>query len=231
MRLDKYLTETNTATRKEAASAARSGAITVNGEVVRDPSKHIDENTAKVVFRGEEVVYRRFTYIMLNKPEGYVSATDDKSAPTVLELIPEKCRKGLFPCGRLDRYTVGLMILTNDGELSHNILSPKHHAEKEYFFRCEKPLDRIAELENGVHIEGGYLTKPCTVTKVDDYSGRIVLTEGKYHQIKRMLHAVGNKITYLERIRFAGLTLENAPERGKWRFLTDEEIAILRSCR
>lgn len=229
MRLDKYLTETNTATRKEAAAAARSGAVTVNGEVVRDASARIDENTAEVIFRGEKVIYRRFTYIMLNKPEGYVSATDDKSAPPVLELIPPKYRKGLFPCGRLDKYTVGLMLLTDDGVLSHTLLSPKHHIEKEYFFRCEKPLSRIAELESGVHIEGGYLTKPCRIVKTDDFSANITLTEGKYHQIKQMLHAVGNKVTFLERVRFGALTIENAPERGKWRFLTDEETAALRA--
>lgn len=230
MRLDKFLTETKTASRKEASSLARQGKITVNGCVVKDVSRHIIPETDSVCVSDRPVIYKKHEYIMLNKPEGYVSATDDRNMPTVLELLPEKIRTGLFPCGRLDRYTVGMMILTDDGDLAHRLLSPKRHAEKEYLFKCERPLSDsdIIKLESGVYIEGGYLTKPCKVRKQSEQSAVITLTEGKYHQIKQMLGGVGNRVSYLERISFAGIPLDPALSRGEWRYLTDDEIDILK---
>lgn len=229
MRLDKFLSETKTLSRTETAKAVKQGIITVNGVTAAKPNISVNEEKDIIAVSGRVIKYNKCRYIMLNKPEGYVSATDDKSAPYVTQLLSEELQKfELFPVGRLDKYTLGLMILTDDGQLAHRVLSPKHHAEKVYYFRCEKPLEKIDELESGVHIEGGYLTKPCKVKKLSDFEGEITLTEGKYHQIKQMLYAVGNKITYLERIKFADISLDPCLNRGEWRFLTKEEIEKLR---
>ena len=163
---------------------------------------------------------------MLNKPEGYVSATEDGYEKTVLDLLPEEeRRKNLFPCGRLDKNTLGLMILTNDGENAHKLLSPKNHVSKTYRFKSKLPISKEDKqrLEDGIDI-GGYLTKPCKIELFDgSASGDITITEGKYHQIKRMLEAVDNKITYLERIAFGTISLDSSLGRGEWRYLTENE--------
>ena len=199
MRLDKFLTVTATATRSEGKKAARSGAVTVNGVAVRDTSVHIDEENDTVSFRGTPVVYKKFTYIMMNKPTGYVSSTDDPRKKTVLELLPENLRRlGLFPCGRLDIDTTGLLILTNNGQLAHRLLSPKYHVDKTYFFTCFPPVSReqADKLEIGVDIGEKTLTKPAKVALSDDgASGFITISEGKFHQVKRMFFAVGSEVT------------------------------------
>ena len=231
MRIDKFLSECGLASRKESAKAAKSGGITVNGAVVKDTSKHIDPEKDSVTFLGRAVEYHRFVYILLNKPEGYVSATEDKQHPFVTELLPEEYRKmGLFPVGRLDKDTVGLMLLTNDGKNAHTLLSPKHHVEKEYRFTCKVPLCADAEqiFAEGITLADGYECKSALLlADADRLGGRITLTEGKYHQIKRMLGAIDNRILTLERIRFASLTLSEDMERGSWRMLTEAEIASL----
>ena len=231
MRIDKLLSELGIASRKEAAKAARSGGITVDGVVVKDVSKHVDPVGVRLTYLGREVIYQKFTYVMLNKPEGYVSATDDRSLPYVTELLPEELRRReLFPVGRLDRDTVGLMILTNNGVLAHSLLSPKHHVRKEYYFTAVEPLREGAEeqFQNGVTLADGYECKSAELYLSDDRrEGRIVLTEGKYHQIKRMIAAQGNRVTGLERISFGGIELDRSLSRGQWRYLTDEEIALL----
>lgn len=229
MRLDKYIVESGLATRTEISKAAKSGQITVNGQVVRRASNHIDPVTDTVTYCGKQVIWREFTYIMLNKPDGYVSATDDDKFPTVLELLPEELRRiGLFPCGRLDKNTLGLMILTNNGPLAHKLLAPKNHVDKKYFFNVKFPLseDDVKELEAGVDI-GGYMTAPCRVELVDGKSGYITLTEGKYHQIKLMAEAVHNQITYLERVTFGPISLDEKLERGEWRHLSEIEQSAL----
>ena len=233
MRLDKFLSVTGTLSRSDAKKAIRAGRVSVDGIAAKSGELQLDPEKVCVRFDGREIIYRRFTYIMLNKPEGYVSATDDPRDKTVLELLPDELRRlNLFPCGRLDKYTLGLMLITDDGELSHRLLAPKSHVSKDYRFRSEKPVseeDRLS-LETGVHIEGGYLTKPAKVALDEDAkSGIITICEGKYHQIKQMLEAVSNKITYLERVSFGPLELDTALARGEWRFLTDEEIESLRN--
>ena len=229
MRLDKYLVEAGVATRTEATKAARAGLICVNGKVERKTATHIDTTKDTVTYKGQTIIYREFTYIMLNKPEGYVSATDDDKCPTVLTLLPDELQRiGLFPCGRLDKNTLGLMLLTNNGPLSHKLLAPKSHVSKKYYFKAEDNVteeDRI-RLESGVDI-GGYMTAPCTVELINPKEGYITLTEGKYHQIKLMLKAVCNKIEYLERVTFGTLMLDENLERGQWRYLTEEEQAEL----
>lgn len=231
MRVDKYISESGIASRKEASRVARQGGVTVDGEPCRDLSRHIDPERAEVVYLGRKIEYRKFTYIMLNKPEGYVSATDDKNLPTVLELLPPDLQKlGLFPCGRLDRNTVGLMLITDDGELSHFLLSPVSHVPKTYGYACESPLSDsdVAKLESGVDIGEEKLTKPASLIPDESrVGGTITLSEGRYHQIKRMFESVGNKITYLERLTFGPLTLDTALSRGEWRYLTDGEIVEL----
>ena len=231
MRLDRFLVSTGKISRSDAGRAARAGKITVDGVVEKRADRQIDPESCIVTLYGEPIVYRRYTYIVMNKPDGVVSATEDGKDETVIDLLPEELRRlGLFPCGRLDKHTTGLMLLTNDGALGHRLLSPRHHVQKTYAFCCRSPLSDadVARLEGGVTLEDGYMTKPA-VLSLDEggLSGRITLTEGKYHQIKRMLEAVDNKITALERVSFGPLTLDNAPPRGEWRYLTQEETAAL----
>ena len=231
MRIDKLLSELGLCTRREAAKIAKSGGISVDGAVVKDVSKHVDPETSRIILLGREVVYQKYTYVMLNKPTGYVSATDDKSLPYVTELLPEELRRReLFPVGRLDRDTVGLMILTNNGGLAHSLLSPKHHVKKEYYFTAAESLDANAERDfrEGITLADGYECKSAELYLADDRrEGRIVLTEGKYHQIKRMIASRDNRVTSLERISFGGIALDPALDRGEWRYLTDEEIKLL----
>ncbi len=226
MRIDKFLSETGTMTRKESGKAVRSGRLSVNGEIVKAPDRHIDPEKDVIALDGAVIGYKKFTYIIMNKPQGYVSATDDPKEKTVLDLLPEKeQRLGLFPCGRLDKNTTGLVVLTNDGVLAHKLLAPKTHVEKEYFFEVKFPLsdDDIVQLEKGVDI-GGYMTSPCKVIRKGEKSANIILTEGKYHQIKLMLGAVHNQVMLLKRIRFDSLVLkEDELPEGQWRHLTLEE--------
>ena len=225
MRLDKYIVESGIASRSEITKVAKNGGVTVNGQTVRRASGHIDPTTDKVTYLGREVIWREFTYVMLNKPDGYVSATDDLLNPTVLTLLPDELQKiGLFPCGRLDKNTLGLMILTNNGPLAHKLLAPKSHVSKKYRFAVKFPINEndVSALEAGVDI-GGYVTAPCKVEMIDQNNGYITLTEGKYHQIKLMAEAVHNQITYLERVSFGPVELDTTLERGEWRYLTEVE--------
>lgn len=229
MRLDKFIVESGLASRTEIAKAARDGGVTVNGQVVRRASGHIDPTKDTVTYLGREVIWREFTYVMLNKPDGYVSATDDLLNPTVLTLLPDELQKiGLFPCGRLDKNTLGLMILTNNGPLAHKLLAPKNHVSKKYRFDVKYPMSEkdVSDLESGVDI-GGYMTAPCRVELIGERSGYITLTEGKYHQIKLMAEVVHNQITYLERVTFGPIVLDESLERGQWRFLDENEQAAL----
>ena len=233
MRLDKLLSVTATATRSEAAKAVRAGAVTVNGVPARRADEQVDPGRDAVVYCGAPVVYKPFRYVLLNKPDGYVSATEDGRDLTVLELLPPLYTAlGLFPCGRLDKHTLGLMLLTNDGDLSHRLLSPRRHVPKRYRFRCKFPLsneDRARFCE-GLVLENGYETKPADIALDEGrLSGEITLTEGKYHQIKRMMETLHNQITYLERVSFGPLTLPEDLPRGAWRELTKEEEAALRA--
>ena len=229
MRLDKMISSTGIASRSQIASAVRGGRVIVDGVVARKADMQVDPDRVSVTYCGTPVCYRQFTYIMLNKPEGYVSATEDGRLPTVIELLPEELQKiGLFPCGRLDKNTLGLMLLSNDGNTSHKLLAPKSHVAKTYAFCVKFPLSDadIDALEVGVDI-GGYVTAPCRVVRIAEREGKITLTEGKYHQIKLMMEAVHNQITYLERVTFGPLTLDPALARGEWRYLSDAEIASL----
>lgn len=228
MRIDKFISESGVASRRDAARAARSGGVLVDGVPVRDLSAHIDPESVTVCYLGREICYRKYTYVMLNKPEGYVSATEDSRLPVVTELLSEELRRiELFPVGRLDRDTVGLMILTNNGKLAHELLSPRYHVKKVYRFTAAEPLAEGAEelFLSGVTLADGYECKSAGLSlDADRMSGEIVLTEGKYHQIKRMIASTSNRVTSLERISFGGILLDTSLERGEWRFLSDEEV-------
>ena len=229
LRLDKYIADTGLYSRKDVKAAAKKGLITVNGAVVRDVSVRIDESSASVTYCGERINWRRYVYVMLNKPAGYISSTEE-SPKTVMKLLPEEYSKmECFPCGRLDIDTVGLLIITNDGPLAHKLLSPKHHAEKTYYYRCSPPIGEAEAraLCEGVDI-GGYVTKTSKVVLESGEGGYITLTEGKFHQIKRMFEAVGSGITYLKRVEFATIPLDEGLEEGQWRELTESEIETLR---
>ena len=231
MRIDKFISEQGIASRKEAAKAAKSGGVLVNGVAVKDLSTHIDPEADKVFYLGKRIEYHKFVYVMLNKPEGYVSATDDKSLPYVTELLPDELRRReLFPVGRLDRDTVGMMILTDDGVTSHALLSPKRHVEKQYYFTAKVPMREgvEADFREGITLADGYECKSAEIDLDPDRMGGVItLTEGKYHQIKRMVAAEDNRVMTLERISFGGIPLDTSLKRGEWRYLSEEEISLL----
>lgn len=228
MRLDRFFTTVGKLSRTECDSAARRGRITVNGKVVKLVKTHINELEDTITLDGERVYFRTKFYVMLNKPEGYISSTED-SDRTVMSLLPkEYSRADGFPCGRLDVDTVGLLLITNDGDTAHKLLSPKHHVEKTYRFCCSVPLteEMAGSLEKGVDL-GDFTSAPAKVTMTAEREGEITITEGKFHQVKRMLEAVGSSIEFLERVKFGPLVLDETLARGEWRELTEAEIAAL----
>lgn len=232
MRIDKFLSVTGKATRTEAKKAIRAKAVAVNGVAVTSADMHIDPFTDAITFFGEEIVYREHTYIMMNKPYGVVSATEDGRDKTVIDLLPSNIKSDkLFPCGRLDKNTLGLMLITDNGELAHELLSPRSHVTKSYRFKAAEPIsiEDAKRFEKGVTLADGYVTMPAQIELVGNGDeGIITLKEGKYHQIKRMLGALNNRIIYLERITFGPLTLDENLERGEWRYLTEKEIEDLK---
>jgi 16S rRNA pseudouridine516 synthase len=234
MRIDKFLSECGVCSRKEAGLLAKRGAILVDGITVKDASLHINPEKQTLIFEGREISYKKYTYFMLNKPEGYVSATEDSKLPVVTELLPRECSHlEMFPVGRLDKDTVGLMILTNNGVLAHALLSPRRHVSKVYRFKSAEPLVLGIEekFKDGITLADGYECKSAEIVPDKDrMGGTITLTEGKYHQIKRMIASTGNKVVFLERIKFGPISLDTSLERGKCRPLTsDEEKALLNS--
>ncbi len=231
MRLDKYISTACIMTRTEATSAIRAGRVTICGKVAKKNDEKVNEKSDIVTLDGNVVHFREFIYIMMNKPTGVVSATDDTREKTVLSLLPEKYQtKGLFPAGRLDKDTVGLLVLTNDGKNAHRLLSPRHHVEKKYFVTCDGNFcDEDVEIcRKGVVLDGE-LTKPAIldIDENDKSSAIITLTEGKYHEIKRICAHLGKKVIFLERITFGALELDRSLERGEWRDLTDDELEEL----
>lgn len=227
MRLDKFFSQTGTLTRSQAQKQLKLGKVTVNGETIKKADYKVDPDKDEIRYNDDKIVYRRFVYIMMNKPRGVVSATEDRDQKTVLDLLPEDLLKfDLFPCGRLDKDTTGLVVLTNDGISAHNALSPKKHVEKKYSFETADAYSDadVTAIESGITLKDGYSTKPCKIERISETEGYIYLTEGKYHEIKRLFGARNNKITKLERIGFGKLEIGDLPE-GDWRYLTEEEIS------
>ena len=226
MRLDKFFSDMGLLSRRDCARAVSRGEITVDGVPATRADMKIDEGKSRVALRGEEISFSKYVYVMLHKPAGYISATTDGRAPVVTELLPEVLQKrGLFPSGRLDKDTTGFMLLTDDGALSHKLLSPKHHVEKVYSFALDVPLPAGAEERflAGVTL-GEEMCKPASLSLAPDrMAGEIVLTEGKYHQIKRMMQGEGCTVTSLKRESFGGIPLDESLSPGAWRYLTKEE--------
>lgn len=207
----------------------KQGLVTVNEMVVQTPEQKLDEYRDVVSFRGQVLSYQQYHYYMLNKPGGVITATKDRVAATVMDLLPADIRKKLFPVGRLDKDTEGLLLLTDDGELAHRLLSPTKHVDKTYLVQVARPLSSqdCRTLEAGVDIGEEKLTAPAVAELLQECQLLLTIQEGKFHQVKRMLQAVGNEVTALKRVRFAGLTLDETLKPGEYRELTDREVRSL----
>lgn len=235
IRLDKYLADMGCGTRQEVKKFIRSGQVSVDGIVVKKPETKVEQTVQEVFLNGEKVGYESFEYYMLNKPAGVISATEDQSCQTVVDLIKDKKRKDLFPVGRLDKDTEGLLLITNDGALAHRLLSPKKHVDKCYFARiCGKVTEEdVLSFEKGVNIgsqEQPEITMPgkLEIITSDDISKiRLTIQEGKFHQVKRMFQAVGKEVIYLKRLRMGTLILDENLGIGEYRPLTKEELEKL----
>ncbi|KMY51319.1 pseudouridine synthase [Peribacillus loiseleuriae] len=235
MRIDKLLANVGYGSRKEVKSLLKSGAVIVNEQVVKDAKAHVDPEVDHVTVHNEQVVYREFIYLMMNKPQGLISATEDNFQETVIDILePEDAAMEPFPVGRLDKDTEGLLLITNDGQLAHQLLSPKKHVPKTYFavINSEVTESDIEEFSKGVTLDDGYHTKPGELKILKSgLTSDIELTimEGKFHQVKRMFEAVGKRVVYLKRISMGSLALDEGLELGEYRELTDDELGALRT--
>ena len=230
IRLDKFLCEMEIGTRSQVKDMVKKGMVSVDGEVVKKADYKFDETAAKVCVNGKELSYQKFYYYMLNKPQGVVSATIDNHDKTVLDLLKDAPGKDLFPVGRLDKDTEGLLLITNDGELSHNLLSPKKHVDKTYLVETKVAVteEMIHKLEQGVDIGEEQLTLPAKAERIEDKKIELTITEGKFHQVKRMLKAVNNEVIYLKRLSMGSLKLDDTLALGEYRCLTDNEVLELK---
>lgn len=225
-RLDKVISNQMGYSRKEVKDLVKQKRITINGDVASKSDIKVDVSVDKILVDGKEISFKKFVYLMLNKPKGYVSATEDKNMPTVLELVPDEyLHRDLFPAGRLDRDTTGLMLITDDGEFAHNILSPKKHVKKTYNVTIDIPMteEMVIAFKNGVNLIDGEC-KEAELTITGEYTGVVVLTEGRYHQIKRMFGCFGAKVVELERIGMGDFCLPEDLELGECREFSNEEL-------
>jgi 16S rRNA pseudouridine516 synthase len=237
MRIDKLLANMGYGSRKEVKKLLKKGAVSVNGAVIKDPQHHVRPREDDITVYGETVEYKEFIYLMMNKPQGVISATEDLHHPTVVDLLEEEDQLfEPFPVGRLDKDTEGLMLLTNDGRLAHQLLSPKKDVPKTYFAIIDgKVTEQDVEwFEKGITLDDGYKTKPgkLHILKSGTYSDiELTITEGKFHQVKRMFEAAGKKVKYLKRISMGPLMLDETLDQGEYRELTEEEVTLLKeSC-
>lgn len=232
IRLDKYLADMGIGTRTEVKKLIRQGKVKIGDAVVKSPEHKIDAASQKVFCEGQEVGYEEYEYYMLNKPAGYVSATTDAKDKTVLDLITDKKRKDLFPVGRLDKDTEGLLLITNDGDLAHRLLAPKKHVDKLYYAKVAGVVieEDVRAFAEGVNIGENEVTRPALleILKTDEISEiHLTIQEGKFHQVKRMFEAVGKKVIYLKRISMGTLRLDENLKLGEYRPLTEEELEHL----
>lgn len=237
MRLDKFLCACQLGTRSEVKKYIKAKQITVNGNIALKPEDKVDEFTDVICYKGKQIVYEAFSYYVFHKPAGCVSAVTDATHKTVMDYFPDDIRKGLSPVGRLDRDTEGLLLITNDGEFTHHILSPSHHIPKTYFAELDYalPEDAVARFKEGLDIGDDDLTLPAELEILEPYihengyvrhRALVTVHEGRYHQVKRMFHAVGCKVLYLKRLSIGTLDL-NGLEIGCFRKLTEEELQKL----
>lgn len=237
MRLDKYLADMGKGSRSQIKEAARKGRIQINGVITKKPDTKVNVKTDTIVFDGAVVSYVTMEYYMLNKPQGVVSATEDNKYQTVIDLIDGKNRKDLFPVGRLDIDTEGLLLITNDGPLAHRLLAPKKHVDKIYYTVCEGsvPDSAIPEFADGILLPDGLKCLPASLEilgrKEEDGKRisevKLTIREGKFHQVKRMMEAVGCPVIFLKRLTMGPLTLDESLKPGEYRSLTAEELELL----
>ncbi|AZU63659.1 pseudouridine synthase [Neobacillus mesonae] len=234
MRIDKMLANLGYGSRKEVKQLLKSGAVKVDDAVVKDAKQHVNPETEIVTLNGEIIEYKEFIYLMMNKPPGVLSATEDNNDETVIDLLElEDQVYEPFPVGRLDKDTEGLLLITNDGQLAHRLLSPKKHVPKTYFavIDQEVTIEDVKAFAQGVVLDDGYKTKPgdLKILKSGIRSDiELTITEGKFHQVKRMFQAVGKRVVYLQRISMGPLALDETLELGEYRELTDEEVELLK---
>lgn len=232
-RLDRFLAECGQGTRSEVKNYIKKGKVTVNGAVCKDNSSKIDTDVDVVCLNGEELFYEKYRYFMLNKPAGCVSATRDGISQTVLDLLDGEITDGLFPVGRLDKDTEGFLLITNDGALGHNLLSPKKHIDKKYLACVDVSLDeeQMRLFAEGIDIGDEKITMPAEIEYIDEADGlfqyEVILREGRYHQVKRMFEYFGSKVVYLKRLSMGNVVLDDELEPGEYRRLTDEELKSL----
>ncbi len=225
-RLDKILSNLGFGSRKEIGSAIRSGKVTIDGKICKSPEEKIDPELCSICFCGEQIEYREYEYIMMNKPAGYLSATEDNRQMTVMELLPERLKRiGLFPAGRLDRDSEGLLLLTNDGAAAHAIISPKRHVDKLYYIRYSGRLDDDTEkrFREGIEIDQGEKCLPAEIEFTGDGEALVTVHEGKFHQVKRMIAAAGGEVVYLKRLRIGMIELDKNLKEGQIRRLNERE--------
>lgn len=233
-RLDKIIASTGRWSRREVKNLVRQGRVLVDGIPARSAEEKTDPEAAEITVNGEVLTYRRYTWVMLNKPAGYLSATEDGRGPTVLDLLPQELKKqNLFPVGRLDKDTEGLLLLTNEGGLAHELLSPKHHVDKVYYTRVAGRLteEDCRAFASGLLLDDGLQCMPAglkILSAGEESEAHVTLREGKFHQVKRMLAYLGKPVLYLERISMGNMTLDPDLPRGKFRFLAPEEVEGLR---
>lgn len=232
MRLDKFLVQAGVCSRSEAKNYIKKGLVSINDIPCKSSDTKIDEHRDIIRYKGELIGYQQYYYYMLHKPAGVITATIDTKDQTVMDLLNEAQGKDLSPVGRLDKDTEGLLLITNDGELAHFLLSPKRHVDKTYLVHTKYPVSQEAakQLISGVDIGEKEITKPAKVEIVDKECILLTICEGKFHQVKRMLVAVDNEVTYLKRISFGSLVLDETLPKGAYRALTEEEIEALRGC-
>ena len=227
MRLDKYLADMKIGTRSQVKELIKKGHIKINDEIVKKSDYKVENNDV-IKYDDKQVDYIEYEYIILNKPQGYLSATEDNYDKTIMELIDSK-RKDLVPVGRLDKDSEGLILITNDGQLNHKLLDPKNHVDKKYYVEVDtKIVDNAKDLFKEPMDLGDFITKPAKFEKIDDYHAYLTISEGKFHQVKRMFSKIGSEVIYLKRISFKNLVLGDL-KIGEYRYLTDEELEILKN--
>ncbi len=229
-RLDKILAHMNYGSRKEVKEYIRKGYFMVNGEIITNDDFKVNPIDDEITFDGSTVDYQEFIYIMLNKPQDVISATFDPRYKTVIDLMPEYSKMNIFPVGRLDIDTEGLLLITNDGKLAHKMLSPKYHVWKKYYLKFEGCFkeEYLKEFDSGIILDDGYQTLPSKFELINDNEAYIYIHEGKYHQVKRMMAALNMKVTYLKRVSFGSLNLDDNLELSNYRLLTKDEINKLK---
>ncbi|MBC2343418.1 rRNA pseudouridine synthase [Listeria welshimeri] len=232
MRLDKLLSHTGFGSRKEVKPLLKSGAVVVNGTIQKDSKMQVNPDKDEITVHGTPVVYQEFVYFMLHKPQNVVSATEDNVSETVIDLLAqEDTLTNPFPVGRLDKDTEGLLIITNDGTLAHNLLSPKKHIDKTYYAKIdgEVLLEDVKAFAEGIVLDDGYNCKPARLEIINPNEIKVTIQEGKFHQVKRMFAARGKTVSYLKRISMGQLQLDESLELGEYRPLTETELAILQN--